>query len=74
MKGSEPEWPNPQMLSSPPNLEKMFAFHERQKIHIFENFSDLVEWGVWFLEFFRQFPALAMGLGHSGSRPFNYEL
>ena len=48
-------------------------FHELQKIHISENFSNLVEYDVWFLVHFwafRQFPTFNLGLAHYGSRPF----
>ena len=54
-------WPfNPQMLThlSPP------------KIHNFENLDNLVEYNVWFLVHFWQFPTFNCGLVHFASEPF----
>ena len=70
LKGWEPEWPNPQMLSwSLLAWEySQNAFQTLLKIYKFQNFWEYV---IAIFPQFMQFPLLDFGLVHSGSQPFN---
>ena len=74
LKGSEPEWPNPQKLSSPPNKNIIRICFRRYGKFTFKQFGR-VECMILVhskFELFRQLPTFNLGqLGHCGSQPFN---
>ena len=78
MKGSEPEWANPQNNNSTPKTRtnSQNVFLDQRKIQEIQDNNLLVGYtqfyGIFVL--FGQFTAFNIRLAHSGSEPFIYSL